>query len=179
MKFSSLRMKGLLPWVGLLGLMPVLAGCSIFAAAPHYRGIAVSQHDLDELTPGTSTEADVTALLGSPTAHEAFNDRNWLYISQVTKRRIGQTQGVLAQNVVVMKFNSQGVLEHISHLDKKDQVQIAMAPGHTKQPGGTPGFFQQLVGGVGSYNPLGASGLGGGLGSGLGGGTPGGGPGIQ
>lgn len=144
-------------------LLPMLAGCAIFTAKTHYRGIAVTQHQLSQLTPGVSTEADARAVLGSPSIHESFNSHNWLYISQVTKRRIGQTQGVVRQRVVALRFNDNGVLQSISAIGKKNAVNVAMAGGHTPAPGGRASFFQQLVGGVGHYNP------------GLGAGTPGGG----
>ncbi len=134
-----------------------LPGCVIFSDAPHYRGIAVSQHDLNELTPGISSEADAQALLGPPTVQEVFDSNNWIYISQVTKMRIGQTEGVKQQHVVVLTFDNNGVLQSVSQKDLKNSVQVAMDSGKTPVPGGTAGFLQQLVGGVGSYNPLGSA----------------------
>jgi hypothetical protein len=76
--------------------------------------------------------------------------------------RIGQTEGVKQQHVVVLTFDSNGVLQKISQDDLKDSVQVAMDGQQTPVPGGKAGFIQQLVGGVGSYNPLGGTGLGGG-----------------
>jgi outer membrane protein assembly factor BamE (lipoprotein component of BamABCDE complex) len=130
-----------------------LPGCVLFSDAPHYRGIAVTQHDLSELTPGLSSEDDVQALLGPPTAHEQFDDNNWLYVSQVTKMRIGATEGVKSQHVVVVTFNGSGVLQKITEKDLKNGVLVAMDTEQTPVPGGKAGFVQQLIGGVGSYNP--------------------------
>ncbi len=156
----------------------LLPGCAIFGDSPHYRGIAVSQHDLDELTPGISSQADAQALLGPPTVQEVFNNNNWIYISQITKMRIGQTEGVQAQHVVVLTFDNNGVLQSVAQKTLHNAVQVAMDGHETPVPGGKAGLLQQLIGGVGSYNPLGgandtsatgASGLGagaGGLGSG-------------
>ena len=161
-----------------------LPGCAIFSDQPHYRGIAVSQHDLDELTPGISSTADAQAVLGPPTVQEVFDNNNWIYISQVTKMRIGQTEGVKQQHVVVLTFNDNGVLQGVSQKDLKSSVTVAMESKQTPVPGGKAGFVQQLIGGVGSYNPgilgggasdtsgTGASALGGG------GGGPGGGGGL-
>lgn len=163
MRRPAIKLHHFLP----LLLVPMLAGCSIFAARPHYRGNAVSVQELKQLTPGVSTEADATALLGSPTLHETFNQNDWLYVSQVTKRRIGQTQGVLKQNVVILRFNEGGVLQSIRHVGKKQAVMVAMSGGQTPAPGGHASLFQQLVGGVGHYNP----GLGAGQGGGFGGGN--------
>lgn len=166
MRRPAIKLHRLFP----LLLLPALAGCAIFSSRPHYRGNAVSDRQLKQLTPGVSTEADARALLGSPTLRETFNDHDWLYVSQITKRRIGQTQGVLRQHVVVLHFNQQGVLASIRGVSGKQAVNVAMTGGHTPAPGGHASLFQQLVGGVGHYNP--------GLGAGSGGGALGGSPGI-
>ena len=162
-----------------LGATALLPGCAIFGDQPHYRGIAVSQHDLGELTPGISSTADAQALLGPPTVQEVFDNNNWIYISQITKMRIGQTEGIKQQHVVVLSFDDNGVLQSVSQKDLNDRVAVAMDSKETPVPGGKAGFLQQLIGGVGSYNPLGATGAGaggasagaGGLGGGAGGGS--------
>ncbi|MDD2876481.1 MAG: outer membrane protein assembly factor BamE [Acidiphilium sp.] len=163
MRRQAIKLQRLFP----LLLLPALAGCAVFSARPHYRGNAVSAHELKQLTPGVSTETDASALLGSPTLHETFDSHDWLYVSQVTKRRIAQTQGVVTQKVVMLHFNDAGVLQSIRNVSKNQAVKVAMAGGHTPAPGGTASFFQQLVGGVGHYNPgLGAGSAGSGFGGG-------------
>jgi outer membrane protein assembly factor BamE (lipoprotein component of BamABCDE complex) len=171
-----------LPLISLLCLVLALPGCALFSDAPHYRGIAVTQHDLNELTPGTASQADAQALLGPPTFEEQFNPNNWVYVSQTTKMRIGKTEGVKAQHVVVLNFDNNGILRSISQKNQQNGVTVAMDQAQTPVPGGHAGFLQQLIGGVGSYNPLGgltgagagAGGTGAGAG-GLGGGGLGGG----
>ncbi len=130
-----------------------LPGCALFADAPHYRGITVSQHDLEELTPGISSEADAQALLGPPTTVEQFDPNNWIYVSQITKMRIAATEGVKQQHVVVLTFDANGILQKVTQKGLDDGVRVAMDPRTTPVPGGKAGFFQQLIGGVGSYNP--------------------------
>ena len=61
----------------------VLSGCSVpsfMGFPPQVRGNEVDKSELAQLVPGTSTRADVSALLGSPTAHATFDDNTWLYI---------------------------------------------------------------------------------------------------
>ncbi len=146
-----------------------LPGCAVFSDEPHYRGIAVTQHDLNELTPGISSQDDAQALLGPPTFQEQFSANNWVYVSQITRMRIGNTEGVKQQHVVVLSFDNNGKLQNISQRDLKDGVEVAMDGAQTPVPGGKAGFIQQLVGGVGSYNPLGATTSAGGAGAGAGG----------
>lgn len=144
-----------LPFLG--SLLLSLPGCAIFSDAPHYRGVAVTPHDLAQLTPGLSQQADVQAVLGPPTFLPQFSPNDWVYVSQVTKMRIGQTEGVVSQHVVVAAFDNGGTLQSLTQKTGKDAVTVAMESHQTPVPGGTAGFIQQLVGGVGSYNPLGTA----------------------
>jgi outer membrane protein assembly factor BamE (lipoprotein component of BamABCDE complex) len=158
-----------LPILPLFCALLALSGCALFSDAPRYRGIAVTQHDLNQLTPGIASQADAEALLGPPTFQEQFDANNWVYVSQITKSRIGNTEGVNQQHVVVLTFNDNGTLKSISQKDLQNGVKVAMDQAQTPVPGGHAGFIQQLVGGVGSYNPLGAVTGAGGAGAGAGG----------
>ena len=104
----------------------MLGGCSFFEAKEQLRGNHVDADQLKELVPGTSTRADVTALIGSPTARATFDDNTWLYVSEVTRPRIARTQGVLSQDVVVLSFNDQGVLQDVKQLNQDDSVPVSI-----------------------------------------------------
>ncbi len=130
----------------------LLAGCGWLAPPPQTRGNHVDAEQLKELTPGTSTRADVTALLGSPTARATFDDNTWLYISEHTRPRIGGTQSVLNQQVVVVTFNSQGVLDHIDTKDAADSLPVRVVSRTTPSPGTEASFMQQLFGNIGRFN---------------------------
>lgn len=151
----------------LLGMGLLLAGCSWLAPAPTVRGIHVDADQLKELVPGTSTQADVTALLGSPTAHATFDDNRWIYIGERTQPRIGRTLAVLTQQVVVLTFNDQGVLQHIEKLDKDQSLPVTVIARTTPSPGTEASFFQQLLGNVGRFVPSAGQNT-----SGIGGGAP-------
>ena len=90
------RSSALSPLVVLLAAL-LVAGCSIFAAPSQLRGNKVDADQLKELVPGTSSKADVTALIGSPTARATFDDNTWLYVSEVTHTRIARVQGIESQ----------------------------------------------------------------------------------
>jgi outer membrane protein assembly factor BamE (lipoprotein component of BamABCDE complex) len=130
----------------------LLGGCSFFEAKQQLRGNRVDAEQLKELVPGTSTRADVTALIGSPTAKATFDDNTWLYISEVTRPRIGRVQGVLSQGVVVLTFNDQGVLRDVKTLDKDDSVPVSIVARSTPSPGTEASFLQQLFGNIGRFN---------------------------
>jgi outer membrane protein assembly factor BamE (lipoprotein component of BamABCDE complex) len=142
---------------GVLACTLLLAGCSWLAPPPVLRGNKVSADQLKELVPGTSTRADVTALIGSPTAHATFDDNTWLYISELTQIRVGRTLGETDQHVIVMTFNDQGVLQDIQTRTKEDALPVTMVARTTPSPGTEANFFQQLLGNIGRFNTGGAS----------------------
>ncbi len=148
-----------------LGLILLLAGCGWLAPPPVVRGNHPDADQLQELTPGTSTKQDVTALIGSPTAHATFDDNTWLYIGERTQKRVGEVPAVVSQKVVVVTFNDAGVLEHIDAKDKADAMPVSVIARTTPSPGTSAGFLQQLFGNIGKFVPGGTS-------PGTGGGAP-------
>jgi outer membrane protein assembly factor BamE (lipoprotein component of BamABCDE complex) len=150
-----------------------LAGCSFFEAQSTTRGDPVDVDSLKQLTPAVTTTADASALLGSPTAHETFDDNSWIYISQITRPRVGRLPGVLQQRVVVLNFDGTGVLRSVKVYDKNAGRAVNMAPGTTATPGASVSVLQELFGNVGRFS--GAADTGGDQG---GGGLSAGGPGL-
>ncbi len=140
--------------LALLALL-LLGGCSFFEAKPQLRGNHVDAEQLKELVPGTSTRADVTALIGSPTARATFDDNTWLYVGEVTQPQIGRTQSVLSQEVVVLTFNDQGVLQDVKRLNQDDSIPVTVVARTTPSPGTEASFLQQLFGNIGRFNAFG------------------------
>ena len=135
-------------------MLPLLGGCSFFEAQSQVRGNRVDPDELKQLVAGVSTQKDVVALLGSPTSRATFDDNTWLYISEVTRPRIGQKPGELKQNVVTLSFNQAGVLQHVQNLDMADGQPVTIVSRTTPSPGSEASFMQQLFGNIGRYNPL-------------------------
>jgi outer membrane protein assembly factor BamE (lipoprotein component of BamABCDE complex) len=141
-----------------LGVLTLLGGCSpfgIFSAPETLHGNRVDEYRLAELVPGTSTQADVTALIGSPTTKASFDPNTWLYVSELTRTRIAQTPGVTNQAVVALSFDDKGVLRAIKKLDTADALPTTIIAGATPSPGTSASFLQQLFGNVGRFNPVG------------------------
>jgi outer membrane protein assembly factor BamE (lipoprotein component of BamABCDE complex) len=134
--------------IGAAALLPV-GGCSFFEAREQVRGNKVDPDVLKELTPGTSTRADATALLGSPTARATFDDDTWIYIGQITRPQIAQTQSVESQDVIVLTFDQGGVLQGVKHLGQDDAAPVDIVARTTPSPGSESSFLQQFFGGIG------------------------------
>src|ERR1700761_4267192 len=132
-----------------------MTSCGWLMPPPQLRGNKVDADSLKELVPGTSTKADVTAVIGSPTARDTFDDNTWLYITEMTRQPIGETLQAINQGVVVLKFDDKGVLKSIDKLNKGDSVSAPMIARTTASPGTEASFMQQLLGNIGRFNPTG------------------------
>ncbi len=130
-----------------------LGGCSVFSFPYQVRGNKVDDAQIKELVPGTSTRADVTSLLGSPTARATFDDNTWIYIAEVTRPVIGGTQSVRDQQVVVLTFDDKGVLQGVNKKTQEDSLPVAVVSRATPSPGNDASVLQQLLGNVGRFNP--------------------------
>ena len=148
--------------LAVLSICGLLACCGLLAPPPQVRGNHVDADQLKQLTPGTSTRADATALLGSPTARATFDDNTWLYISERTRPQIGATQAVVSQEVVVLTFNEQGVLQNVDTKGESDSLPTTVVARTTPSPGTEASFMQQLFGNIGRFSaaptPTGPSG---------------------
>jgi len=136
-----------------------LTACGWMLPPPQTRGNRVEAEQLKELVPGTSTKADVTALIGSPTQRATFDENTWLYITELTRPRVGRTLGVLDQSVVVLTFDDRGVLSGVKNVKQDDAVPVAVASRTTPSPGTEASFMQQLLGNIGKFNAAGSGGF--------------------
>lgn len=135
-----------------------MTACAWILPPPQTRGNRVEQEQLKELVPGTSTKADVTALIGSPTQKATFDENTWLYITEVTRPRVGRTLGVLDQSVVVLNFDDRGVLRGVKTVTNDQAVSVPVASRTTPSPGTEASFMQQLLGNIGKFNAAGSGG---------------------
>jgi outer membrane protein assembly factor BamE (lipoprotein component of BamABCDE complex) len=163
-------------WLPAGVLLFALAACGPLAPIPQVRGNPVDPDRLSELVPGVSMKADAESLLGSPTTKASFDDNTWIYIGQITHQQVAGKTGIDKQEVVVLNFDSKGVLRSIKVLDKKDALPVAVVDRITPSPGGNISVWDQITRGIGMINPLG--GMLGGMGPMGGGMVPGGGAGM-
>ena len=159
------------PWPGIpqtlrptfpaLLLLAALPACSIVETPHTLHGNNVDPDQLKELVVGTSSKADVTSLLGSPTTRATFNDDRWIYIGETTRTRIGQLPGVTKQDVTVLTFDPSGILQSVNTLDKQNSKPVDIVSRSTPSPGSEASFLQQLLGNVGKFSTT-PTGVGGG-----------------
>jgi outer membrane protein assembly factor BamE (lipoprotein component of BamABCDE complex) len=124
-------------------------GAGLFDSPRQFRGHAVSEEQIGQLTPGVSSRTDVEALLGSPSASGTFDSSEWYYISAITRQRPGRNLGVADQSVVVVRFDAGGTVREIRRLGPEDGRDIQMVSRVTPSPGTERSVLQQLFGNIG------------------------------
>jgi outer membrane protein assembly factor BamE (lipoprotein component of BamABCDE complex) len=136
---TPLRPTGLAPLIALMIASAGLSGCEYFQVNRQTRGNMVDPIDYSQLVPGTSTRADVTSLIGTPTTKATFDDNTWIYIGEQTQPRIGGFPQIDRQH----KYTA------------KNAVYVSMDGHTTPSPGSEASILQQVIGNVGRYNPAG------------------------
>ncbi|HEY8613716.1 MAG TPA: outer membrane protein assembly factor BamE [Roseomonas sp.] len=131
-----------------------LAGCGLFAAPDEPRGNRADAELLREITPGVSSKADVSAVLGSPTATATFDQREWYYISATTHIRPAQVPGIDNQRVVVVRFNERGIVEGVEEKGESEMRNVAVVERTTPVPGNERSLLQALFGNIGRFGPV-------------------------
>lgn len=154
----------------LAGTALLLYGC----APPIPRGALIEKEDYSQLTPNTSTQSDVLGTLGSPTTHATFDDNTWIYVSMIKDLVPLAHPAVRKQQVLVLNFDSGGVLRKMNILGRHDAFPVRMVNDKTPTPGTQISVIQELLGNVGRYNPMSSmgstfGGMGGGMGGPMGG----------
>ncbi len=127
----------------------ILAGC---AATVEQRGNLPPRDELAEIHPGKTTKDQVVKILGSPSSVGVFNDRSWYYISRRTKQTAFFDPSVLDQEVYVVDFNDDGVVQAVDHKTLKDGQDVTPVARTTPAPGRQLTFLEQLIGNLGKFN---------------------------
>jgi len=125
-----------------------LAGC---VADIERRGELPERAKIAQIHPGTTTRAEVLKLLGSPSSTGVFDPNSWYYISRETKQISFFDPDVLDQQVYVVSFNGDGIVNGVEHKTLQDAENVPMAPGATPAPGRELTFMEQVLGNISRF----------------------------
>jgi outer membrane protein assembly factor BamE (lipoprotein component of BamABCDE complex) len=137
----------------LCGVVLVMAG-TISACTPTkaVRGNLVEDYRLENVKPGTSTQADVARALGSPTTQDPFDPTVWYYIGQKTEKKGIFDAKVVEERIIRAKFDgTTGILTEIAPLDTK-RNDIPLEAKKTPTSGHEITVIQQMIGNLGKFN---------------------------
>lgn len=146
------RRSGFLSFVGASLLLLTLPACEPITAQ---RGNLPAPERLSQIQTGVSTKDDVTRILGTPSSVATFDPDTWYYISHKTEQFAWFDPETVEQDVYIIAFSGKGVVKDIRKRGADDGRQIVPVARATPSPGRELGFFEQLVGNLGRFNPTG------------------------
>jgi len=138
----------------------ILCGVTAFvisACEPVYeeKGYRLDADQIAKVETGIATKDSVLETLGSPSSVATFPEQGeaWYYISRSTEHFAFLNKTVLEQNVIVIKFDENDVVSNIKNYNKEDGREVDMVDRTTPTGGNELGFFEQIFGNFGRFNP--------------------------
>ena len=120
------------------------------------RGHSLDDADFAQIILGQTSQDDVRALLGSPSATSEFGDSTWYYIAE-RKETVGvYAPEVAEQNTIAIHFDDDKHVTTIDHYTLKDGEPVTIVSKQTPTEGQTLGFFEQMMGNVGRFTGAGS-----------------------
>jgi outer membrane protein assembly factor BamE (lipoprotein component of BamABCDE complex) len=136
----------------------LLLGAAACAPRQDYRGITIEEEKVNLVKVGQSSEAQVNALLGSPSTISTFPDWGtvYYYISSQTDTVAFLAPELIDQQVLAIAFDKDSKVKEIKRYGLKDGKQIAFVDRETPTRGKELTFLEQLFGNLGRFNSTGA-----------------------
>lgn len=105
-----------------------------------------------EVQPGVHDRNQVASILGSPSAVATFEDDTWYYISRRTEQIAFLEPEVIDQQVLVVKFGSDGLVDEMKLYGFEDGRVVDPVDRTTPTAGRELTILQQLFGNIGRFN---------------------------
>lgn len=128
-----------------LGL--ALSAC---AGIRDHRGFVLDQTLADGIQVGVDNKDSVAKTLGRPTFTGQFDPNEWYYVSRDTTQFAFRNPRVSKQNVLLVRFDPAGNVAALENYGKEWAYAVDPAKKKTPTLGRKRGFFEELMGGVGS-----------------------------
>lgn len=106
---------------------------------------------LNELVPGQHTRNDVAAILGSPSSTSPFDAESWYYISNRTETLAFLAPEVTEQQVVVVRFNNEGIVTEIDTLGLDHSRKVDIVDRETPTTGNDVSVLDEFIGNIGRF----------------------------
>jgi len=140
-------------WQKFIWTLPLLCVVFFMTSACGKRlethGNIIKQDQLDRIKIGTHTRADISELLGSPSAIGTFNDKRWYYLTEKTAVKSLSREKVIEREIIVVNFDKQGIVSSLAFKTKDDAKAVNPSKKSTKTHGQTMGIIDQLIDNLG------------------------------
>jgi outer membrane protein assembly factor BamE (lipoprotein component of BamABCDE complex) len=126
------------------------AGCQPIT---NNHGFLPEDETIQRIQPGTTTRADVTEMLGTPTTVAAFDENTWLYISRRTEQQFQfMSPRLVDQTVLAISFDQGGRVAQVRRLGEQDGRDVDFIARATPSQGKELSVWDQLLGNLGRFN---------------------------
>lgn len=134
-----------------------LIALSVTACDPvrEEKGYRIDPEKIALVEPGVSTKDEVITQMGSPSSISTFPDAGeaWYYIGKKTEHYAFLEKKIIEQSVIIISFDENEVVKEIKNYDKDAAREIAVVERTTPTGGNKLGFFEQIFGNFGRFNP--------------------------
>ena len=101
------------------------------------------------IRPGVDNKDSVESRLGSPSTIANFDKTTWYYISAEERNFMFHKPEITKEDVLAVKFDTDGLVSSIDHYDLKDGKDVAFVGRETPTKGKELTFLQQMFGNFG------------------------------
>lgn len=130
-------------------LAGLLAGCS--PTLSNHGNIPEAEL-IESIRIGSSNRKQIAAMLGNPSTVATFDKESWYYVGMRTSQVAFLEPKILERKVLVVRFDKQGVVQQVEHLDKQDGRDVQIVGRKTPTRGKELTILEQLLGNVGKFS---------------------------
>ncbi len=109
--------------------------------------------DFSQIKPGVTTQEEVFAEFGSPSARSDFGEPTWYYVGTRSERIAFLDPEVKKHIAYSITFNEDGTVKAVEEATEANRRDIAIADDETRTEGNEITVLEQLIGNLGRFNP--------------------------
>ena len=136
---------------GLAGAVLLAVAVTACSARLDSHGNIPDPEIVESIRIGKSNRAQVSEMLGTPSARATFDEESWYYVGTHTSKFAFLEEEVLERNVLVVRFDKRGIVRQVERLDKKDGRDVQVVDRKTPTRGKELTILEQLLGNVGRF----------------------------
>ena len=121
--------------------------CS-FEKVVNHHGIHFLEKKQEKIKVFDNNKNDVKSILGPPSSSSFFDNELWIYIERKTTASELKTLGrkkILVNNVLLLEFDSRGLLVKKNFYDKENMKKIKITEGNTKVLSKKKSFIDSVI----------------------------------
>lgn len=138
-----------MPIIRLCFVALMAASVTACASRVEVRGNQPNPERLAEIKAGEISKLEIAEVLGSPSNITLFGQETWYYINETVETFAFFEPEVINRQIVVMKFDDQGMLSEMKTIDETSGKDVEMVGRQTPTSGHEIGFFEQIFGNFG------------------------------